>query len=96
MAGGYFAAEERETATLWGMWVDPSARRRGLGRELVEAVAAWARDCGANRLRLAVTDCDSSRPAASLYRGLGFVETGKHEELASDPSLIALVMFRSL
>jgi len=96
MAGGYFAAEERETATLWGMWVDPSARRRGLGRELVEAVAAWARGCGANRLRLAVTDCDSSRPAASLYRGLGFVETGKHVELASDPSLIALVMFRSL
>ena len=81
---------------LWGMWVDPSARRRGLGRELVEAVAAWARHCGARRLRLAVTDCDASRPAASLYRGLGFVETGEREELASDPSLIVLVMLCSL
>jgi ribosomal protein S18 acetylase RimI-like enzyme len=96
MAGGFFAAEERETATLWGMWVDPGARRRGLGRELVEAVAAWARVCGARRLRLAVTDCDASRPAAALYGELGFVETGEHEELASDPSLTALVMLRSL
>ena len=96
MAGGYFAAEERETAMLWGTWVDPTARRRGLGRKLVDAVAAWARDCKAHRLRLAVTDCDASRPAAALYRELGFVETGEHEELASDPSLIALVMLRSL
>jgi ribosomal protein S18 acetylase RimI-like enzyme len=96
MAGGFFAGTERETATLWGMWVDPSARRRGLGRELAEALSAWARGCGARRLRLAVTDCDASRPAASLYRALGFVETGEHEELASNPSLVALVMLRPL
>lgn len=96
MAGGYFAGEEREAATLWGMWVDPSARRRGYGRELLESVSAWARDSGASRLRLAVSICESSRPATALYRGLGFVETGEQEQLESNPLLTASVMSRSL
>jgi GNAT superfamily N-acetyltransferase len=48
MAGGFFASGDRSTATLWGMWVDPAARRRGVGRMLVEAVAGWARDSGAS------------------------------------------------
>jgi GNAT superfamily N-acetyltransferase len=93
---GYFAAEEREVATLVGMWVEPATRRRGIGRELVEAVAAWARDSGVRRLRVAVTDCEASRPAAALYLGLGFVETGEREPLESDRSLVAVVMSRSL
>jgi GNAT superfamily N-acetyltransferase len=46
ITGAYFARENREVATLWGMWVDPNARRRGVGRGLVEAVATWARDAG--------------------------------------------------
>jgi GNAT superfamily N-acetyltransferase len=96
MAGGLFGAGQREFATLWGVWVDPNERRRGLGRELVEAVAGWARDSGAQDLRLALTDCEPSKPAASLYRGLGFVETGEHEQLESDPSLVAMLMYRSL
>jgi GNAT superfamily N-acetyltransferase len=96
MAGGYFADEDREAATLWGMWVDPSARRRGLGRKLLEAVAAWARDSGASRLRLAVTDCEQSRPAATLYRESGFIETGEREQLESDPSLVALILSHPL
>lgn len=96
MAGGYFAGEDRAAATLWGMWVDPSARRRGLARELLEAVTAWARDSGARRLQLAVTDCESSSPAAALYRESGFVETGEREQLGSSTSLVAVVMSRSL
>ena len=96
MAGSYFGDEDRDVAILWGMWVDPRARRRGLGRELVNAVVAWARDCGARRLELSVTDSEPSRPAAALYRGLGFVETGKQEQLASDSSLVAVAMSRSL
>jgi GNAT superfamily N-acetyltransferase len=78
------------------MWVDPAERRRGLGRLLVEAVAGWARDSGAESLRLAFADCDPSKPAVSLYRGLGFVATGEQEHLKSDPSLIALLMSRTL
>jgi GNAT superfamily N-acetyltransferase len=96
MAGGYFPGGQREQATLWGMWVDPDERRRGVGRALVQAVATWARDVGAVRLRLAVTDCEESRPAAALYRELGFMATGEREPLESDPSLVALIMSREL
>ncbi len=75
MAGGFFPDERRDAATLWGMWVYPSARGRGLGRRLVEAVIAWARDRGVARVELAVADAEPSRPAAALYRELGFVAT---------------------
>jgi ribosomal protein S18 acetylase RimI-like enzyme len=92
MAGGYFASEDRAAAKLWGMWVDPGARGRGLGRGLVEAVIAWARACGARCLKLSVTDGEISRPAAELYRSLGFERTGERERLDSDRMLVALGM----
>ena len=96
MAGGYYRAPEDEIPELWGMWVDPGARRRGAARALVEAVASWARESGARRLRAAVTDADISRPAAELYRTLGFVGSGEREPLRSDGSLEAIVMYRDL
>jgi GNAT superfamily N-acetyltransferase len=96
MAGGFFVDEGRAVAMLWGMWVDPRARRGGLGRALAEAVADWARDSGADRLRLAVTDCEACAPAAGLYRKLGFAETGEREPLEWNPSLIARVLVRSV
>ena len=49
MAGVYLEAQEPR---LWGMWVAPAARGRGLGRALAEAVIGWARDRAFNRLRL--------------------------------------------
>jgi RimJ/RimL family protein N-acetyltransferase len=67
------------------MWVAPSARGRGLGRELAEAVVGWARDRGFERLRLGVT---AEAPAAlRLYERLGFVRTGAARPLRSDSSL---------
>ena len=78
------------------MWVEPSARRRGIGRELLDAVASWAREAGAQRLRLALAQDEASRPAAALYRTLGFEQTGESEPLESNPSSIALVMSRAL
>ena len=95
MAGGLLVDEGRKAARLWGMWVDPSARRGGLGQELLEAVAGWAQDSGADGLRLAVTDCESSTPAAALYRKLGFVDTGEREPLEWNPSLITRILSRS-
>jgi GNAT superfamily N-acetyltransferase len=96
MAGGFFPEDSPADAMLWGMWVEPSARQRGVGRELLRAVADWARDAGAERLRLALAQDEASRPAAALYRTLGFAETGEAEPLESDPSSIALLMSRAL
>ena len=96
MAGGFIADRRWGDAMLWGMWVEPSARSHGIGRQLVEAVAGWAREAGAKRLKLAVAQHEASRPAAALYRTLGFEETGESEPLESDPSSVAVLMARTL
>ncbi len=62
---------------LWGMWVAPSARGRGVGHALVGAVVEWARSVGAARVELSVRD---GLPApAALYAAAGFEPTGRHE-----------------
>jgi len=82
-------------AHLYAMWVDPARRGEGLGRALVEAVAAWARERGATRLRLGVTTTNTA--AAALYRSCGFLPTGEQErELREGSELICGVMERSL
>jgi ribosomal protein S18 acetylase RimI-like enzyme len=96
MAGGYLHADDPERASVWGVWVDPGARGRGLGRALVQHVVDWAAGTPARELRLCVTDGAPSRAAAALYRELGFRETGETEPLDSDPSLIARTMSRPL
>lgn len=57
-------------ARLYSIAVDPGARGRGLGRRLVEAALALARQRGADVLRLEVRVDNAG--AIALYRGLGF------------------------
>jgi putative acetyltransferase len=54
------------------MTVSPSARGLGLGRRLLEACEAAARDAGAPRLYLETNS--ALIPAGALYRGFGFVD----------------------
>lgn len=58
---------------LEAWWVAPGARRRGVGRALVEACAAWARGRG---LRALASDTDEGHAALSraAHAGCGFVE----------------------
>jgi ribosomal-protein-alanine N-acetyltransferase len=93
MAGGYVPAGD--TVHLWGMWVAAEARGRGLGRALIEAVLAWARERGAPMVVLEVTDTERAASAAALYRSLGFAPTGERAALESDPSLETILMSRS-
>jgi ribosomal protein S18 acetylase RimI-like enzyme len=94
MAGG-FVPEGGDAVMLWGMWVAPEARGRGTARALVEAVLGWAREQGAPAVILEVTDTEPARPAAALYRSLGFTPTGERRALESDPSLETVLMSRS-
>lgn len=92
---GAFVPEDRPRAVhLVAMWVDPGRRRRGIGRELVKAVAAWARDRGADELLLWVTETNES--AAKLYGSMGFRPSGKRQPLPSDPSLTEMEMVLQL
>jgi ribosomal protein S18 acetylase RimI-like enzyme len=64
-------------AYLTALWIDPEVRRRGLGRQLVDAAIAWARPRGAEDLRLWV---DATNPSAvEFYRALGFEPTGEKQ-----------------
>lgn len=85
MAGGYRPDEAPEDRIFWGLWVAPETRGHGLGARLVRAVATWAEQANAERLTLWVVTTNT--PAVSLYRGLGFVETGRTQALPSNPDL---------
>ena len=77
MAGGHL---EGEDVVLWGLWVAPSSRGRGLGRALLSAVVGWARSIGAPRVVLAVRD--GVPHAASLYESAGFEATHREGDQA--------------
>lgn len=69
---GRVAADEAEVLTIG---VLAGARRKGLGRRLVEAVIDKARAAGALRLHLEVSDLNAG--AQHLYRTLKFREVGR-------------------
>lgn len=55
---------------VFSMWVAPEARRSGVGRELIEAAADWARTWGGRRIVLWVTGVNES--AMRFYKRIGF------------------------
>ncbi|MGI9025713.1 MAG: GNAT family N-acetyltransferase, partial [Burkholderiaceae bacterium] len=65
----------RHKATLFGMYVHASARKRGLGRRLVRAALESARD--RSRIKVVqLTVTEGNRPAHALYEECGFVAFG--------------------
>lgn len=58
---------ERRRGYVHGVYVAPEYRRQGHGRALMDAVIAYAREHGLQRLELKTSDA-----GRSLYSGLGF------------------------
>lgn len=95
MAGCRFdSSRPQSPAHMISMWVAPPYRGQGLGRMLVERIAGWARDAGARRLELCVTEGNVA--AVALYVRSGFTETGQTEPLRSNPTLTLRGMARDL
>jgi GNAT superfamily N-acetyltransferase len=66
------------TAEVKRMWLDPSARGRGLGRELLAALEQAAVELGAGR---GVLDTfDVLGPAMALYRSAGWEEVPAYND----------------
>lgn len=76
--GGVHRERKRKTrhrAGIWGMYVVPGARGRGVGRALLRALVEHAREMGGvHRLELGVTTTNTA--ARGLYHAFGFVSYG--------------------
>lgn len=79
-----------------GMGIHPDYRRRGLGRQLLQAALDAARTFGLERIELAVLT--NNTPAVALYRSMGFEIEGtirhaqKLDEGYGDDYLMALFL----
>lgn len=78
-------SDVNDTVTMTRAWVDPQARRKGVGRALAEAVESWAGDKDARVLEVQVTENNAS--AVAFYKELGFADSGRREPLLSNPTL---------
>lgn len=91
---GRVIADEAELLTLA---TAPHARRRGLGRTLVQGLAAAARTRGAATLFLEVAE--DNHPARALYATCGFFEQGRragYYPRENTPPVAALMLCKSL
>ncbi|HEU5163587.1 MAG TPA: aminoglycoside 6'-N-acetyltransferase [Thermoanaerobaculia bacterium] len=62
-------------AYLEGWWVEPEARRRGVGGELIAGVCEWARGRGCSAL---ASDAELENAAShAAHQALGFEEAGR-------------------
>lgn len=72
-------------ARLVSMWVAKDARGQGIGKALVDAAIAWARESRAQTVVLTVTSNNDT--ATRFYEGLGFARNGRTEPYPNDPAL---------
>jgi ribosomal protein S18 acetylase RimI-like enzyme len=69
-------------ALLWGMYVAEEARKRGIGRALLDAAIARLGAAGVEQLHLTVST--NADPARRLYRRVGFALIGTVREAMKD------------
>ena len=82
------------TLLLFSMWIDPSARRRGLGRRMIAELEGWALGWRATETVLWVYGGNSD--AIRFYRDLGFEVVAKGKDVESGARVGALAMLRPL
>lgn len=71
--------KERHKATIYGLYVAPSARRRGIARRLLtRAIATAGRLEGLRQIRIGVVTANAA--ATGLYVKAGFVEYGREAD----------------
>lgn len=94
IAGCFLRQDDPLKADLVSMWVAPELRKAGVGRRLVEAIEAWARESEAQTLLLMVTSKNFT--AMDFYRRIGFSMTGRTEPYPNDPALVEYEMAKAL
>ncbi len=87
-------ANDPSLAWVFGMWVEPDARRRGAARALLEHAVALARSWGVRNVELTVTE--GNAPAHDLYVSVGFVDIGRREPLRPGSPLEVIYLRREV
>jgi GNAT superfamily N-acetyltransferase len=82
------------TLLLFSMWVDPDARRLGVGRQLIDRLEDWARGWGATETVLWVLAVNA--PAVKFYRDLGFDVARAGQDAEAGARFGALAMRRAI
>jgi GNAT superfamily N-acetyltransferase len=86
------SSDEHDPTIVWveSMWVDPSYRRSGIGRRLIDTVLCWARNRHCCAAKLEVTR--SNEVAIRFYSSLGFAMTGKTSPYPHGSNLVECEM----
>ena len=88
---GYVGSQSvMDEADMMNVAVDPSCRRRGIARMLVESLARSLADRNVKSLTLEVRS--SNEPAKALYDQLGFEQVGKRPNYYRNPKEDALIL----
>jgi RimJ/RimL family protein N-acetyltransferase len=93
-AGGTALPEAPDETVVFAVYVTPEYRGGKVLAELVEAVAAWSRSCGRDRLMLEVVAGNGR--AVRAYEKLGFEDTGERVPHPVLPALTELRMRRPI
>jgi len=67
--------KQRHAGIIWGMYVTPGARGRGVGRALLDAAVEQARSWGLEQVQLGVTE--AAVAAKRMYESAGFRSWGR-------------------
>lgn len=83
-------------AFVWGLYLQPAARRRGLAEALMQAALAFATDLGVAQVQLGVGV--KAEAARRLYRSLGFEVWGNepdairhHDQSVAEQHMVLLL-----
>jgi len=82
------------TALVSQLWTAARRRRTGLGRLLMNEIARWAVEVGADRVSLGVIE--TNLHVLRFYERLGYQDAGLRVPLRTDPSKRIVVLMRSL
>jgi GNAT superfamily N-acetyltransferase len=82
------------TLLLFSMWVEPAARRSGVGEALIDGLEVWARGWAATETVLWVYGANLE--ARSFYRRLGFMTVHDGPDAESGRRFLALAMRRAI
>lgn len=90
---GSYQEEDPKRAQIISMWVDPSFRRAGVGKALIDAVMNWAWSRDVLELKLMVTSVNQG--AIAFYERMGFKMTGETAVYPNDSTITEYEMVRA-